>query len=225
MRSLRITKSLTLSWITVTSLVLASQVLAQTPAVATTQTAKAEQKAPATLEKPLWAELSAAQKLALSPLQHEWDGMPGLRKKKWLEIAQRYATLKPEEQARMQERMREWVKLTPEQRMAARENYAKTHKLNAEQKSVQWQQYQQLSDEEKKRLADEHNKKKSVTNLQPATIKNPQGLAPLKAGPKPQPAATSHATEVKQVQPGTAPGMQTQAEANATAASQSSASK
>lgn len=227
MRSLRFTKSLTLTWFTLSGLLLSQSTLAQPQAATSTQTATtAPSKSVALHEKPLWAELSASQKQALSPLQSEWDAMPGLRKKKWLEIAQRYAILKPEEQARMQERMREWVKLTPEQRMAARENYAKATKLNAEQKSAQWLQYQQLSEDEKKRLAEEHNKKKIVTNLQPSTIKNPPP-PPLKVGPKPAPASTSGTSEVKQVQPSPAAVAASQPEAtpNASAASQTSMPK
>jgi hypothetical protein len=137
------------------------------------------------VSKPLWIELSPLQKQALTPLSLEWDRMPELGKKKWLEIANRYATMKPDEQARLQERMRDWVKLTPEQRMAARENFAKSTQVKPEQKSAQWQQYQQLSEEEKKRLASENEKKKSVTNLPANALKNPTILAPLKVGPKP----------------------------------------
>ncbi|MFZ6767640.1 DUF3106 domain-containing protein [Undibacterium sp. Di26W] len=149
--------------------------------------------------KPLWVELNPAQKQALTPLSPEWDRMSELGKKKWLEIANRYATMKPDEQARLQERMRDWVKLTPEQRMAARENYAKSTQLKPEHKSAQWQQYQQLSEEEKKRLASENEKKKSVTNLSADALKNPKILAPLKVGPKP--AVTVKATPPLAQQP------------------------
>lgn len=156
--------------------------------------------------KPLWVELSAAQKLALAPLSPEWDRMSELGKKKWLEIANRYATMKPDEQARLQERMRGWVKLTPEQRMAARENFAKSTQLKPEHKSAQWQQYQQLSEEEKKRLASENEKKKSVTNLPADALKNPKILAPIKVGPKPAAtAATTTAATVKTTPPVAAP--------------------
>lgn len=141
--------------------------------------------APAEQARPLWSELNPAQKQALAPLASEWDKLPESRKKKWLEISNRYAKMKPEEQVRLQERMREWLKLTPEQRMAARENFAKSSLVKPEQKSAQWQQYQQLSAEEKQRLAQEHAKKKSVTNLSPDLVKNPQILAPIKLGPKP----------------------------------------
>ncbi|MFZ6639736.1 DUF3106 domain-containing protein [Undibacterium sp. TC4M20W] len=151
-----------------------------------------------TLSKPLWTELSAAQKQALAPLSPEWDKMSELGKKKWLGIADRYATMKPDEQARLQERMRDWVKLTPEQRMAARENYAKSTQLKPEHKSAQWQQYQQLSEEEKKRLADENQKKKSVTNLPSESVKNPKILAPIKVGPTPP---TTSAPAVKVITP------------------------
>ncbi|MFZ6721266.1 DUF3106 domain-containing protein [Undibacterium sp. Ji49W] len=158
--------------------------------------------------KPLWVELSPAQKLALAPLNPEWDRMSELGKKKWLEIANRYATMKPDEQARLQERMRGWVKLTPEQRMAARENFAKSNQLKPEHKSAQWQQYQQLSEEEKKRLASENEKKKSVTNLPADAVKNPKILAPIKIGPKPATAATgttATAAAVKTTPPVAAP--------------------
>ncbi|MDE2429518.1 MAG: DUF3106 domain-containing protein [Burkholderiales bacterium] len=114
----------------------------------------------------------------------EWDKLPELRKKKWLEIALRYQSMKPDEQMRLQERMRDWVKLTPEQRMAARENFTKANRVKAEKKSAQWQQYQQLSEEEKKRLAAENKKKKSLTNLPPDALKNTKILAPIKVGPK-----------------------------------------
>ncbi len=137
------------------------------------------------VSKPAWADLSPAQKQMLAPLSPEWDKMSELGKKKWLEIANRYPAMKPDEQARLQERMRDWVKLTPEQRMAARENYAKSTQLKPEHKSAQWQQYQQLSDEEKMRLATENQKKKSVTNLPSEALKNPKILAPIKVGPTP----------------------------------------
>lgn len=146
----------------------------------------------ASLSKPLWTDLTPAQKTALAPLSIEWDKMPEIRKKKWMEIINRYATMKPDEQARVQERMRDWVKLTPEQRMAARENFAKTTQLKPEQKSAHWQQYQQLSDEEKKRLATEANTKKTVTNLPSDALKNPKILAPIKVGPKPATASNAH---------------------------------
>ena len=152
------------------------------PSPATASSAAAN--AAANLTKPRWSELSPAQQQALAPLTLEWEQLSENGKKKWIEIANRYATMKPAEQQRLQERMREWVKLTPDQRRAARENYAHATQLKPENKSAQWQQYQQLTEEEKKRLAEQHQNKKNLTNLVPESIKNPQVIAPIKVGPK-----------------------------------------
>lgn len=130
-----------------------------------------------------WASLSGDQKAALSALAGEWDGMDGLRQKKWLSVAEKYPAMKPEEQKRFQERVSAWVKLSPEQRMVARENFTNTAKKSAEQKSAQWQQYQQLSEEEKQKLAAEAKNKKSVTTLQPESKRTGVVLEPLKKVP------------------------------------------
>jgi hypothetical protein len=87
-------------------------------------------------DKPLWRSLTPAQQVALQPLQAEWDQMDGVRKQKWLQLANRFATLQPAEQQRVQERMRAWAKLTPEQRELARETYTRTRKIAPEQKNA-----------------------------------------------------------------------------------------
>lgn len=139
------------------------------------------------ITKPYWSSLSPQQKLTLAPLASEWDKMDEIHKRKWLEIANKYASMKPDEQVRVRERMQAWVKLTPEQRMQARENFASTKQIKPEQKSAQWQEYQQLSDEQKKQLANEASKKKRITNLPPESQRNMKPLAPIKTGPKPVP--------------------------------------
>lgn len=115
--------------------------------------------------KPSWIELTPAQQQALAPLSTDWDKFDVARKKKWLEIGNKFPKMTPDEQQRVQERMREWIKLTPEQRHLVRENYARTKKLNPTQKTTQWQNYQQLPEEQKKKLADEAAAKKRVANL------------------------------------------------------------
>lgn len=149
--------------------------------------------------KPLWITLTPQHKLTLAPLASEWDKMDEIHKKKWLEIANKYAAMKPDEQARVQERMHAWVKLTPEQRMQARENFARTKQIKPEQKSAQWQEYQQLSNEQKKQLASEASKKKSITNLPPESQRNVKPLAPIKTGPKPVSVASAQTIQVPQV--------------------------
>lgn len=103
--------------------------------------------------KPTWNELTPAQQHALTPLAAEWNKMEFNRKEKWLVIGNKFAAMTPAEQDRMQERMREWVKLTPVQRRSVRESYTRAKKLDADKKSAQWKEYQQLSEEQKKKLA------------------------------------------------------------------------
>ena len=146
--------------------------------------ASAVKTAPKPATKPLWIDLSPAQQQALAPLAAEWDKIDLLRKKKWLEIVNKFASMKPDEQQRIQERMREWVKLTPEQRRVARESYARSKKLDADEKSAQWEQYQQLPEEQKKKLAADDAAKKRVANLPTAHSKN-KTVPPIKATPKP----------------------------------------
>lgn len=159
--------------------------------------------------KLLWAELTPEQQQALAPLASEWDALDVSRKNKWLEIGNRLRTMKPEEQQRIQERMRDWVRLTPEQRRLARENYIRAKKLNSDQKSAQWEQYQQLPEEEKKKLAAETTAKKKVTTLPSpgAQEKQAKPLPPIKAMPKPilEQSVTSKAASQSALQPSPLP--------------------
>lgn len=102
---------------------------------------------------PNWSELGVVQQRILAPLAPEWNGMPELARKKWLQIAEAYPKYTPAQQQRLQTRMADWVKLTPEQRHRARENYQTTKSLPPQKKSEAWQNYQQLPDEQKKALA------------------------------------------------------------------------
>jgi hypothetical protein len=148
----------------------------------------AKAPAPKPLDKPLWNTLSRPQQVALEPLAAEWDRMDAIRKQKWLEIANRYSSMKPEEQARVHEKMREWVKMTPEERRVVRENYTRTKKIEPGQKSQQWEQYQQLPEEQKKQLAAEAasaRAKKQVANLPTQAQANVKTVAPIKHNPTP----------------------------------------
>lgn len=102
---------------------------------------------------PLWRDLNNAQKVALAPLAPEWDRMEGPRKRKWIEMSGRFASMSPPEQRRVHERMRQWMKLTPKQRELARENFSKTNKLAQGDKAANWENYKQLSPDQKRKLA------------------------------------------------------------------------
>jgi Skp family chaperone for outer membrane proteins len=96
--------------------------------------------------KPAWTELSAAQQQVLAPLQSDWEQLDTTRRKKWVAIANRYPTMKPDEQQRLQKRMQEWAQLTPEERKAARARYQTLKKLPPQQRKEvreKWQEYQQ----------------------------------------------------------------------------------
>lgn len=131
-------------------------------------------------EKIKWKDLSPAQQQALEPLAGEWDQMEAIRKQKWLGIVKRYASMKPDEQMRVQERMREWVRMTPEERRQVRQNFARAQKLDPSQKSTSWESYQQLSDEQKKELAAKAAVKKQVANLPSAAQSKVKTVAPIK---------------------------------------------
>lgn len=109
--------------------------------------------APAVAAKPAWKELSPEQQQALQPLAAHWENLGADRKRKWLALSKNYATLPETEQVKLHSRMREWALLSQQQRDQARLNFAETKKLAPEEKATQWQAYQNLSAEEKRKLA------------------------------------------------------------------------
>lgn len=135
------------------------------------------------LSQPSWIELNAEQKRTLAPLAGEWDKMEGFRRKKWLGIAQRYQTLSPDEQTRMQRRMTAWAKLTPDERKRARDQYKSLQKAPPEKKEavkLKWQEYKDLPEGEKARLKAEAA---SRPTPRPAPSKVPTApVAPPDAG-------------------------------------------
>jgi hypothetical protein len=101
-----------------------------------------------------WASLSPAQKSALRPLEREWGSIDSERKIKWLEIAQKFPTMSPAEQARVQARMEDWAKLTPKERGQARMNYKEAQQVPAQERMDKWEAYKALPPDQQKKLAD-----------------------------------------------------------------------
>ncbi|WP_153144797.1 DUF3106 domain-containing protein [Dechloromonas sp. H13] len=127
--------------------------------------------------QPGWSLLNAQQKAILAPLGVEWDKLDNISRKKWLGIAERYPTLKPDEQRRLQDRMREWVSLTPEQRAKVRDTYKEFNQLPSEQKQTvkqKWEAYSNLPPEEKQRI---RQSGKSVQLLAPPPPEAPPPAA------------------------------------------------
>lgn len=124
--------------------------------------------------QPSWSQLTPEQRTTLAPLGKEWDNLENVRRKKWLLIAERFPKMKPEEQRRVQERMREWALMTPEQRTKVRDGYKEFNLLPPEQKQVvkqKWETYSNLPEEEKTR----------IKQGKPAKAPAPEAAAPAPA--------------------------------------------
>ena len=134
-----------------------AQVVGKTSATASSPTPAASPAAKVVVTKPEWKDLATAAQLALKPLQPSWQAMSPAQKRKWIELSKNYAALAPADQGKLHARMTDWSSLSPQQRAQARlnfaENRAMTDGLTSEQRKVQWQAYQLLSPEEKRKLA------------------------------------------------------------------------
>lgn len=105
---------------------------------------------------PGWSQLNAQERKILAPLQDVWDQLEDKRKSKWRRIAALYPKMNAEEQARVQQRMKQWVSLSPEQRQVARDAY-KQHEALAPQKkrelAEKWRAFRKLPPEKRHELA------------------------------------------------------------------------
>ena len=105
--------------------------------------------------RPYWVELTGPQRDALMPLADDWERLDLQTKKKWVEIADRYPRMQPDEQARSRQRMREYARLTPEQRRTARDTFTRVRAMNADQRADLLRKYQELPPERKQALTTE----------------------------------------------------------------------
>ena len=102
---------------------------------------------------PAWSTLTTPQKEALYPLADRWSVLSEAQKRNWLHLAAGFHALSPEEQAKMLARITDWASLSAQQRSQARLNYAAASRITVDDRRAQWEAYQALSPEEKKRLA------------------------------------------------------------------------
>ncbi|MCB4361220.1 DUF3106 domain-containing protein [Quatrionicoccus australiensis] len=139
--------------------------------------------------QPTWTQLNTQQKNILAPLAVDWDKMENIRRKKWLGITERYPNMTPNEQARVQLRMREWANLTPEQRAKARDTYKDFNQLPAEQKKIvkqKWEAYSNLPSEEKQRIRE---------NSKSSKLLSPPAQETSNTSPSSEPAPLATATD------------------------------
>lgn len=97
---------------------------------------------------PRWENLKPAEREVLAPLKDDWETLDAQRKRKWIAVAKKYPTMKPDEQARLSERMRMWASLTPDQRRGAREMFLRQSAMPTEKRealSRKWEEYQQAA--------------------------------------------------------------------------------
>ncbi|BEI37476.1 DUF3106 domain-containing protein [Polynucleobacter sp. HIN7] len=152
------------------------------------QNTGATQPSPTTVGKKVdklaWNQLNPLQQTVLAPLESDWETLSNDRKTKWIRVANRYPYMTSPEQERLQGRMADWAKLPQKDRRIARDNYLTSLQIPAEQKAAAWEAYQQLSEEEKQKLAQQElNKRKSSAATAPAiqpraVINTPSGPAP-----------------------------------------------
>lgn len=102
---------------------------------------------------PKWASLLPAHRVALKPLEHDWNTFGPDQKQKWIELAAQFPSLSGDERQRIQARMTEWAKLTPQQRGAARFQFKQAKELAPTNRQARWDAYQALPDDQKKELA------------------------------------------------------------------------
>lgn len=130
-----------------------------------------------------WSNLSPLQQTVLASLESDWSSFSQNSKVKWLKVADRYPTMSAADQERLQRRMSDWSKLPQKDRRLARDNYLSSLQFPPEQKAAAWQAYQQLSDEEKQKLAQQELAKKktgavSSPAIQPRPVLNNTSAPP-----------------------------------------------
>ena len=142
-----------------------------------------------------WQSLQSSQKKALAPLAPHWAQISHAQKNKWLAMSNNFDNLSNKEQAILHERMAEWVSLSPQQRAQARLNFNQTKTLDADAKKTQWEAYQALSPEDKKKLAAQQTTgiRGAATASQAAS---PNKVIPLSGKSIPAEATTKSTTSI-----------------------------
>ena len=104
------------------------------------------------LGNPGWSDLSPKEQQALQPLKDQWGTIDSVRKQKWRDIAERFPTMTPDQQARTTSRMAEWAAMSPAQRNAARLQFEQVRQMPASERQARWDAYQSLPSEQRDAL-------------------------------------------------------------------------
>jgi len=127
----------------------------------------------------------------LAPLAKDWDATESFRRKKWVGIAQRYPSMTPEQQQRVQGQMKTWANMSPEERNVVRQKFKQLNKASPEQRATirkEWEQYDELSEADKQQFKQHAAKKKAQKRLSshaaPRPLTQPT-QSPVKSAPAP----------------------------------------
>lgn len=101
-----------------------------------------------------WGSLNAQQRGVLAPLERDWTAISPAQQQKWIELANRYGSMPPDEKARVQQRMTAWSRLPPQERARARVNFQEARPLGREERQQQWEAYRALPPEQRRELAE-----------------------------------------------------------------------
>lgn len=104
---------------------------------------------------PRWAGLNGAQRQALKPLGASWNSISEAQRRKWIALSLNFERLPAAEQQKLHQRMGDWVKLSAADRSRARLNFAETERLASDDKQAKWEAYQALSEDERRKLAEQ----------------------------------------------------------------------
>ena len=102
-----------------------------------------------------WLSLTRVEQTALAPLAKHWNGLSEGQKRKWHAIAKTYPGLAQPEQEKLHSRMVEWAALSAKDREVARLNFARTKSVAKSDRAANWEAYQALSLDERKKLAED----------------------------------------------------------------------
>ena len=167
------------SFLTVVLCTAVTDAFAQTLQASAANPPAGSSAAPASASNSSWQSLQSSQKKALAPLAPHWAQISHAQKNKWLAMSNNFDNLSTKEQAILHERMAAWASLSPQQRAQARLNFNETKTLDADAKKSQWEAYQALSPEDKKKLAAQQ-----TTGIQGAATAS-QAASPRKVIPLP----------------------------------------
>lgn len=104
---------------------------------------------------PIWADLSAAERAALAPLQRGFDALDPQQRRKWRALVPRFDRMNPQQRQNAQSKMEKWAAMTPDQRLAARAQALRDREQRRSQRGESWQQWSGLSESERRALIDE----------------------------------------------------------------------